>query len=144
MENNLEQINILKLKIEEFGKNKDKNIIDDIEIEELLDELDDGSTQINKIKYRYEYFKNLKQLFFKSNNTALNNNQYLDKNMKNLELLKQASRQLIEIEEIGKDTLAELVSQREKIQKQKNKMNDVNNNIKVSNSLLNKMKSWFR
>ncbi len=152
---NSDQIYILNSKIDEFIKNKNKDIIEDIEIEELIDELYDGSVPLTRIKSKYEYNKNLKQLFYKKNtnsnsniisekNTNLDNNIILKKNTNSLDILKKSMRQLNDMEVIGKDTLSELVSQREKIKNQKEKMNVVNDNIKVSNSLLNKMKSWFR
>lgn len=123
----------LSHRIDVFATN---NLLENAEIENDIDELFDGNVAITRLKSKYEFHKQRKMYASKS---------VVPKRPDNtLNILKTSLKQLHEMEQVGTETLNNLRQQGEQIKAQKEKVEVVNAEIKTSNSILNRLKSWWR
>lgn len=73
-----------------------------------------------------------------------NNKTSEQRSQESLALLQKSNQQLAETEAIGIDTLQHLGKQRETIQASIDKLKKTNDNLTLSNKLLNRMNRWWR
>jgi hypothetical protein len=71
-------------------------------------------------------------------------NKAIEKERNNLEKLMKARNDLLDLENIGNSITSELSSQEEKMRNVGNNLNLIHPEIEKSNSLLNRMRSFFR
>jgi hypothetical protein len=71
-------------------------------------------------------------------------NKAIEKERNNLEKLMKARNDLLDLENIGNSITSELSSQEEKMRNVRNNLNLIHPEIEKSNSLLNRMRSFFR
>ena len=75
---------------------------------------------------------------FKSDNTSLS------RSVDSLRILQNSHKQLIDSERVGIDTLHQLNKQRDQFNFVKNNLGQINQELTLSNKIINKLKSWWR
>ena len=125
--------------------NEAKNQLKDIKI--LHSSFLTEQKQKNQFSNIIKDFENKIQIIDQAQNKTLvkdSNNTIQKKETQNLEILEQSYKQILEMENSGKEIVNELSLQKETLNKSRNNLSTVNTQMSKSHSLLNSLNKWWK